>query len=47
MLDVIKENKEKTQKSLVKEIKIFLKKKKNRKQEYGCERHKNFSENKK
>ena len=47
MLDVIKENKEKTQKSLAKEIKIFLKKKKNREQEYGCEQHKNFSENKK
>ena len=30
----------------MKDIKIFLKKKKKEKQQYGCERHKNLSEDK-
>ena len=39
-------NKKRLQKKLVKDIKIFLKKKK-KKQQYGCERYKNLSEEKK
>ena len=35
------------QKKLVKDIKIFLKKLKKKKQQYGCERYKNRSEDKK
>ena len=38
------ENKKRLQKKLVKDIKIFLKKKKEKKQQYGCEHYKNFSE---
>ena len=39
------ENKERLHKKHVKDIKIFLKKKK--KQQYACEHHKNLSEDKK
>ena len=39
-------NKKRLQKKLVKDIKIFLKKQK-KKQQYGCERYKNLSEEKK
>ena len=41
------ENKEILQKKLLKDIKIFLRKKKKKKQQYGCERYKNLSEDKK
>ena len=40
------ENKERLLKKLVKDIKIVLKRKR-KKQQYGCERYKNFSEYKK
>ena len=38
------ENKERLQTKLVKDIKIFLRKKKIKKQQYGHERYKNLSE---
>ena len=42
------ENKERLQKKLMKDIKIFLKKnKKKKKQQFGCKRYKNLSEDKK
>ena len=41
------ENKERLKEKLMKNIKIFLKKKKEKKQQYGCERYKNLSEDKK
>ena len=41
------ENKERLQKKLVKDIKIFLRKKKEKKQQYGRERYKNLSEDEK
>ena len=41
------ENKERLQEKCAKDIKIFLKKKKGKKQEYGCERYKNLSEDEK
>ena len=41
------ENKERLQKKLVKDIKIFLRKKKKKKQQYDCERHKNLSKDEK
>ena len=40
-------NKGRLQKKLVKGIKFFLKKKKNKNQEYGCNRYKNLPENEK
>ena len=42
---MLSENKQKTKKSLLICIKTLLKKKKNRKREYGRERYKNLSEN--
>ena len=44
-LNVIMKIKKDCKKNLVKDIKIFLKKKKKKQQEYGCERYKNLSEN--
>ena len=41
------ENKERLQKKLVKDIKVFLRKKKEKKQQYGRERYKNLSEDEK
>ena len=41
------ENKERLQKKLVKDIKIFLKEKKQKKRQYGGECYKNLSEDKK
>ena len=39
------ENKERLQKKLVKDIKVFLKKEKEKKRQNGCERYKNLPEN--
>ena len=39
------ENKERVAKKLLKDIKIFLKKKNTKKQQYGCEHCKNLSKN--
>ena len=41
------EGKERLQKKLMKDIKIFLKKKKNKKRQYGRERYKNVLEDEK
>ena len=41
------EGKERLQKKLMKDIKIFLKKKKNKKRQYGRERYKNLLEDEK
>ena len=38
------DNKIRLQKSLIKGIKVFLKKKNEKKQQYGCKRYKNLSE---
>ena len=38
------ENKERLQRTLMKDIKMFLKNKKKKKQQYGQERYKNLSE---
>ena len=43
----MKKTKKRFKKSLVKGIKILLKKKKNKKREYSCEQYKNLSEDKK
>ena len=43
----MKKTKKWFKKSLVKGIKILLKKKKNKKREYSCEQYKNLSEDKK
>ena len=40
------ENKERLQKKIVEDVKVFLKNKK-KKQQYGCEQYKNLSEGKK
>ena len=40
------ENKERLQKKIVEDVKVFLKNKK-KKQQYGCEQYKNLSERKK
>ena len=45
MSKINKENKQRLQKEkLVKDIKIFIKKKKRKQQQYGCEHYKNLSE---
>ena len=44
---IIQRNKEKLQERLIKSIKFFLKKKKNKKRQYGLERYKNFPEDEK
>ena len=41
------ENKERLHKKLVKDIKIFLKKRKKKKPQYGCECYKNLSKDEK
>ena len=50
-LNIIEKNKERPQKNLTKDIKIFLRKKirkiKEKKQEYSCDRYKNISEDEK
>ena len=40
-------NKERLQKKFMKDIKIFIKKKKDKKRQYGCKQYKNLPENKK
>ena len=44
---IIQRNKEKLQERLIKSIKFFLKKKKNKKRQYGLKRYKNFPEDEK
>ena len=46
-LNIIKKIKKNCKKKLLKDIKVFVKKRKKKKQQYGCERYKNLSEDKK
>ena len=41
------DNKERLQKKLLKDIKVFLKKKKEKKRQYGCGQHKDLPEDRK
>ena len=46
-LNIIKKIKKNCKKKLLKDIKVFVKKRKKKKQQYGCERYKNLSEDEK